>query len=415
MTPNEQKISILFVDDEPFVLQGLKRLFRGMNGTWDMHFAESGKDALDLMTRENVNVVVADMRMPEMNGVQLLTRVMRESPETIRMILSGHVDQDLTLWSVKCAHQHMTKPCDPQFLIHAIDRAFRLQNALKSEVLRKAVASVKSLPSVPRYYAQLNDVLCSPHIHMREVGDIVVKDLAMTAKVLQLVNSAFFALQRRMTDIYQAISYLGIDTLQALVLCAEVFHFFKTEKIHKDYSVEEISRHAAHVAQFARLIVEAEGLDKKMAEDAYIGGLMHDIGQLVLLQNAEKYKEVMELIRREGWPYVAAEREVFQASHSEIGGYLLGLWGLPNSIVEAAVFHHSPSMMMSAEFRPVTAVHVANAFFMEETLPADEMSFKNLDYPYLESLQMTGKLPGWVKLFRNFKQGIFDEGQNSHR
>ena len=111
MTDTPAKTRILFVDDEPLVLQGLQRMLRPMRNEWEMAFVESGRRALEEMATLPFQVVVSDMRMPGMNGAQFLSHVQELYPRTVRLILSGHADKDLIMKCVGTAHQFLAKPC----------------------------------------------------------------------------------------------------------------------------------------------------------------------------------------------------------------------------------------------------------------------------------------------------------------
>src|SRR5438093_827737 len=110
------KTRILFIDDETLVLQGLQRMLRSMRNDWEMEFVESGAKALERIAQVGFDVVVSDMRMPGMNGAELLAEVMKRNPKTVRLILSGHADKELILKCVGSTHQYLAKPCDPEAL-----------------------------------------------------------------------------------------------------------------------------------------------------------------------------------------------------------------------------------------------------------------------------------------------------------
>lgn len=126
----EAKKSILFVDDEPKLLDGLRRLLFPYSGLWEMEFASSGTEALRILAASTFDVVIADMRMPGMNGAELLNQVAKLYPQMVRMILSGTWQQDLRIQAAMIAHQYLSKPCDPEVLKATLDRAFALRAVL---------------------------------------------------------------------------------------------------------------------------------------------------------------------------------------------------------------------------------------------------------------------------------------------
>ncbi len=141
--------NLLFVDDEPRVLQGLQRQLHGMRHEWDMHFVENGAAALEYMAREPVEVIVSDMLMPGMDGAQLLGEVLLRHPHTVRLVLSGHADREAVLRLIGPAHQYLSKPCNAEELRAAIARALALRDLLANDQLKQLASKVKSLLSTP--------------------------------------------------------------------------------------------------------------------------------------------------------------------------------------------------------------------------------------------------------------------------
>jgi len=186
--------TLLFVDDEPRVLQGLQRQLRPMHHEWDMHFVDDGRKALEFMAAHPVDIVVTDMMMPGMDGSQLLAEVLKRHPQTVRIVLSGHAEREAVLRLVGPAHQYLSKPCDADELRRAIARALSLRDLLGNERLKQLATRVKNLPTLPALQNQLADELRKESPSMERVAEIVSRDIGMTAKMLQLVNSAFFGL-----------------------------------------------------------------------------------------------------------------------------------------------------------------------------------------------------------------------------
>src|SRR5579872_4509989 len=203
---------ILFVDDEPKVLDGLKRMLYTFRRDWEMVFVTSGQEALTQLSSSNFDVVITDVRMPEMNGIELLAEVRERHPQVVRMVLSGAADQELTISSVTVAHQYLAKPCEATRLRETVDRALNLRVMLEDPALQKVVSRIHSLPSIPTVYRQLMEAVQSPDTTPKEIGGIVAQDVAMTAKVLQLVNSSFFGTTRQITRPTEAVIYLGTST-----------------------------------------------------------------------------------------------------------------------------------------------------------------------------------------------------------
>jgi len=398
------KTRIVFVDDEPRILKAMERMLHSMRSQWDMLFVESGYKALDILQNTTFDVVITDMRMPGMNGAELLNEVIKKHPHMIRMVLSGQIDRKMILKSVQPAHQFLSKPCDAATLKRAVKRSIVLRDALMQGALSSIVTKIDSLPSIPAVYAEVIDELQSPDVSIQKVGEIMSKDPGMTSKVLQLVNSAFFGVPRHFEKPLHAVSYLGIDTVKALVFTSGVFSQFDQANI-TDFSIEDLWRHSMQTAIIAKKISESENLEKKIIDNIYIASLLHDIGKLVLATHFhDKYAEALKLARDQKLSCSEAEYKALGASHGEVGAYLLGLWGMADSIVESVAFHHCPSKVSMQHFNPLVAVHVANGLENEggDSSTGDEV-ISAMDIDLLEKLGLIDRVNVWREICKNIK------------
>ena len=388
------KKRILFVDDETLVLQGLQRMLRPWREEWEMEFVESGAQALERMAQQPFDLIVSDMRMPGMNGAELLSEVMKRHPQTIRLILSGHADKDLILQCTGSTHQFLAKPCDPEALKATVLRASAIENTLRNEQLRKLVSQMDRLPSIPSLYTEIVEAFQNPEVTLEEVGGIIAKDIAMTAKILKLVNSAFFGLKRRVTNPTEACTFLGLDTIRSLVLSINAFSQFESVALQK-FSLSALWSHSMDTAAAAKTIARLQNADQKVADESFVAGMLHDTGKLVLAANfSERFNQVLQLVCQEKLEPAAAEEQVFGANHADIGGYLLGLWGLPVPVVEAIALHHCPSRGTQKSFSPLIAVHVANALVHQKQANGDTSS-SQVDSACLAALGLSDRLSVW--------------------
>ncbi|MFQ5675078.1 MAG: HDOD domain-containing protein [bacterium] len=393
------KKRILFVDDEPNVLQGLRRMMRPMRHEWEMEFAEDGEQALLKLSEASFQVIVSDMRMPGMDGAELLCEVKKRHPQVIRFILSGQSDKEVIMKSVGPTHQFLSKPCTAEILRMTLSRAFALRDVLANANLKKLTSELKSLPSLPGLYFEIMEELQSKDFSLSRVGKIIAKDVGMTAKILQMVNSSFFGLGVRVTDPAHAVRLLGPETVKALVISVQIFSKF-TNSGKSGLSLEKLLAHSMAVATLAKKIAQNEGHHETIADDAMIAGMLHDSGKLVLAENLpEGYKKLGDLIESGGISDIEAELKVFGATHAEVGAYLVGIWGLPDPIVETLAFHHCPGRVLHNEFSCLTAVHVANGLINEHENQGNNVERNQwIDSVYLETLHLNDKLPIWASL-----------------
>ncbi|MBN2717823.1 MAG: HDOD domain-containing protein [Deltaproteobacteria bacterium] len=383
---------ILFVDDEPNVLQGLKRMLRPMRNEWEMAYAGGGEEALEMMSQSPFDVVVSDMRMPGMDGAQLLTEVTRRYPNTVRIVLSGQSEKEAIFKAIGKTHQYLSKPCNPEVLKQTVARACALRDLLSHDGLKSLVSQMDQMPSMPEIYLELVDELKEESPSLPLISRLISQDVAMTAKILQLVNSAFFGIRRRITTVDMAVNYLGLENVSSLVLAANVFSQFKSTTAIKGFSMESLWSHSGQVGRNAQTIVKLEELPKEEVDDAMTAGLLHDCGKLIFAANMpEQYNEVMQLMDRDGLSLAAAEEAVLGTTHSVIGAYLLGVWGLPDAIVEAVAFHHNPGICPASGCSALTAVHVADA--LSHGSGAKPM----YDLNYLQECGLGDNIQKWIK------------------
>lgn len=391
------KISVLFVDDDPNVLKGLSRMLRSLRREWHTQFAQSGEEALALMEKTTFDVVVSDLRMPSLDGVELLTEIMNRYPSTVRILLSGQAEQSTLIRAVTPAHQFLSKPCDAETLRITVARACSLRNTLQEESLIQLVSKVTSLPSLPKVYTDLLEELQSENSSVKRVAELIAQDVGMTAKLLQMVNSSFFGVPRRVETPAHAASMLGLSILRPLVLSAGIFSQFNIQRLY-GYSADELMQHSMAVSQLAEQIAK-ETNDKQLAEDAMLAGMLHDIGQLLLVANLpEDFYLAMRKSRDKRIPLCDAERTIFGANHANMGAYLLGLWGMSDSIVEAVAFHHEPSKSNHYEFGVLACIHIANALVNERHSESDIVYSVELDEDFMRRLGVAEQLPHWRAL-----------------
>ncbi len=393
-----EKIKILFVDDEQNIINGLKRMFHSLRNKWDIYFALSGDEALKLLETISADVIITDMRMPVMDGAELLNRVQYLYPQTIRIILSGHSDENMILRSAKSTHQFLPKPCTFDLLRDSIEGALSLRSMFDDKNLVKIVTGVSSLPSLPDLYYEIVHELNTEDPSLTKISDTITKDIAMTAKILQFVNSAFFGLPQNISDPKQAVNLLGLNTIKALILSIGIFSAFSD--IHKyKFSIELLWEHSMYVGRFAKTLFISETNDQKKADELIIAGLLHDIGKLIFAQVKDYSRLTNNLLLDKEITLVDAEYEIFGTSHAEVGAYLLALWGIPPKIVQAVAYHHKPMNSGITGFGMLSALHISNAFYSEKIVPGQIFKSPYLDFKYLDSIKYAEKLIGWEKKF----------------
>ena len=369
---------VLFVDDEPALLEGLRRRLYRAKTKWEMSFVPSAALAIEQLEAASYDAIITDMRMARMDGAQLLEVASEKSPQTIRIVLSGYSEERQVLRLVPLAHQYIAKPCEPDRLEQVIERCVQLQELLREPRVRAAVGRIRQLPTLPRVYARLREVIAREEVSTAEVAEVIAADSAVTAKVLHVVNSAFFRHARPISRIEQAVVHLGFNAIRNLALSAEVFCAWSRASVPAGFEPERLQEHARDVASGAHALAGRS----VWADDALLAGLLHDIGYWVLLQQCpQEMVRAVVLAEERGLPLCEAERTVLDATHAEVGAYLLGLWGLPYPILEAVAFHHDPAPAAQTEFDLLAAVAVAQALVADSEPRPSGLRHRNASSP----------------------------------
>lgn len=397
------KPSILFVDDESLVLKGLARSLRGQHVSWDIYFANSGPLALEFMAQQQVDVVVTDMRMPEMDGADLLLKVQETYPHVIRFILSGQCDKETILRSVGPSHQYLSKPCDTEDLIAKIENVLVLKEKLSSSSLQTVVSRLKTLFVLPEKSQALTDLLMKENCSLKEIGQFIEQEPSLYtfyAKILQLTNSGFFGVGKNFHTLREAIRFLGLDTIKALVLNFGILQHFDPQK-YSWFDFNSFSTHALKVGKMARLIALKEGFSTADADNTFLAGLLHNIGILVLAEGMpDVFGPLLTESLQDKKDLFLLEQNEWQATHCDVGAYLLGLWGLSHPIVESAAYYHRPSLCASKKSGALMCVHAACVLTQELEGGEFPDSKMNLDEAYLKSISRFDRVSDWRGLLK---------------
>jgi len=380
---------ILFVDDESNILDGIRRMLYGKRNCWDMQFAIGGEAALRACEESRFDVVVSDMRMPGMDGATLLGHIRDHYPSTARLILSGYAEVTLLTRAVAVAYRVLNKPCDGPELQGTIERVCALQDIFCMPEMRRIIGTIGELPSPSETCLALTRAVDCPEASLATVAEIVEQDLAMSAKILQLVNSGFFGLPRKITSIQSAVACLGMDSIKNLALASDTFRVFVPDARIPSDLCETMQRNAQRVA----LIVRTLPMDDAVRDLAVMAALLHDVGKLVLASKMpDEFCAVLAMMKERGCGQAQAEEQLLGVSHAEIGAYLLGLWGINSLVVEAIAHHHHPTQIPHSGFDCCAALYVANLLTHELAAHPNDFHGAELSVPDRALLDALGVL-----------------------
>lgn len=382
---------LLFVDDEGMVLDGLRRSLHGMRQEWEMRFVNSAATALAALEKEPYDAIISDMRMPGMDGADLLDQVKQKYPDVVRMILSGQSSREAVYRSINPAHQFLSKPCNPQELSSRLTQAFAMQDLLANQAVKTVISRLRSIPSLPTLYEEVTAALRTENPSFTQIAKIISKDVGMAAKILQLANSAFMGTSGRVSSLVQALTLIGTETVRTLVLSVHVFSQFDG-RAQVAAVLPALWEHSIAVSSLAQRIAGAENCPKALVEESFTAGLLHDIGKVVLL--SELPRKSQQIFENKAESEKDLEREKLGCTHAEVGAYLMSIWGLPLPLVHAVAFHHRPLESADTHFSSLTAVHVADAIASEsDAAPVNHDA--ELDRGYLERLGLEEREAVW--------------------
>jgi putative nucleotidyltransferase with HDIG domain len=349
---------ILFVDSDPAALKALKMALEGQQTGWNATFVTSAQAALNLLANRWFDVVFTELRLPGMDGAQLLEHVKLHHPSIIRVLLAEPLEDAQLDRAIAVAQRFVAKPWDMQTLVANLESVLGAWPRTDNPLVRTIVGRLASLPSSASTYPRLINVMAQSNATIEQISTVIASDPALSAKLLQVVNSAFFGLPFKVASVPQAVSYLGLTSLRALVLLSTVFAAADSCPTVDGFSPARLQRHSLLCARLARTLVT----DQRSRDDAFTGGLLHDIGMLALAVGMNKrYALALRHAERSGRSLAEVETSFLGTSHVAVGAYLADVWGLPDVVVDAIELHHDTQPACEAHEPVVTAVRLAQA------------------------------------------------------
>ena len=353
-SPSER--TVVLVGSSQALADHLRAATRSIPGNWRILVAEDGAVAGRILGRQTIQATIVALD-PSLGGIAFLEWLRRHHPHVTRIAAFPHTTAERALKAANSAHVYVAPETPERELGHLIGRTVGLQARLGTERLVAFAGSLQRIPSVPRVYAELRSVISRPDFDLHEVTKVISRDPGLSVKVLQVVNSAFYGLRQRISDLSHAVTLLGSNTVSSLVLGITLHDQFSALGAARKALDDEWHR-ALAISKAARRIAEQEARDRSLPETAYLAGLLHNVGRLVLAANLPDRFTSIE------WPedrarLIATERSAFGAGHPELGALLLGTWGLDDALVEAVAFYAEPHKSLGAQFSALSALHVA--------------------------------------------------------
>lgn len=383
---------VLFVGADPLWFSQIKRDLDFLHLGWDCLEASDIRKGPVPLEWQPADAFVVEGRTPS-------AREWLEAVKNIRPNLNCLVRCDLSDKAVVNEWKGLGFPLisslsDASTVASSLLRNARLHEWTADPAIKRLLPLIHKLPATTRLYAQVTEELRSPGSSLEVVAHLLRQDPVMSAKLLQLVNSAFFGSAREVTDMFDAALILGTDRIKSLILLAGVFSQYQDIDGFGP-SIDALLAHSIQVGVYARAIALSETKEAAMAEAAFTAGVLHDMGKMILAGNLpERYKQVLVLRASGSESDAAAEQEIFGASHARVAACLLAAWGLPLPILEAVAWHHEPELSSDTSFSLLAAVHAANAF-----AHGRKGLSSRLHRQFLERIGLEGGCERWRQMF----------------
>jgi len=370
---------LVLVDNEHHIAEAHRRALCTVRPEWKVVLASSAEAALRALEAEPTDVFIAELGKPPADGAALFEMVRDRWPATVRIALSEFAEKSVAVRLERSVHRFLHKPCDTYMLAMLIERSSTLRDIVSDPAVLAAIGGLQCIPRPPVTVQALEKVLADPDAGVIAVAAVVGRDASLTARILRVVNSSFFGVGRQVTRVDAAVNFMGVSLVRAITLADGATRSFTVTPDALD--LDEWNQHAVRVAATARDITRAMcPNDRALADEAFLAGLLHDVGQVVLAGVAPSvWKEIERQATTELLPVNEIEVRQGRVSHSLVGAYLLSLWGLPSSVVEAVAFHHTPERLAGHMFDAAVAVHVADALTLRpQSRPAPALHLESV-------------------------------------
>lgn len=399
-------IRVLFVDDSPSVIDMLKRMVHSQDSDWDVRYAVGGVEAIGLLDLERFDVIVTDLQMPEIDGVKLLKYVQKSFPELIRIIFSASLTKDAVREVASFTHRFISKPCGVEQLAQTIENTIFIHRQLDNKQIQKVLTKTTTIPSLPKIYQELMKRIDDEDFSLRDAGHLISSDIGMSANILKQINLLGYGSE--ISSVEQAVSFLGLNCVKAIALSNHIFNTVSLDNI-PNFSLEDLVRHSMLTAEFAKTITLIETDDRTIAESAFVAGVLHDMGAIVLAMNfPKKYGDVLSRVYKAHRPIAEVERNLIGTSHGEIAAHILALWGFPDPILTAVAFHEDPLNRSVESFSILTAVYAGSILahiYDGDNRYSEEVLENSL---YLQQLNCASRLSLWEEQCKKIYSKLSD-------
>lgn len=372
---------------------------------WSVSRVDSVEEMLECIQQYHYDIIIMGIAGAPDQMLAGLMHVIRINPDAVRIVIMGDLSPTIAARVSEVAHSSLPENCTDVQISLAIEQALKVTGLIRKPEIKDFIGRIERLPSLPDIYEALNTAVLSGQSNAGDIAKIIERDPVMSAKVLQLVNSAFFGLERHIYRLNEAVTILGVRLIRDLTLASHIFEAFPQSSEWTRFSFSQIHSRSMLVARFAQQICRSVNAGRHIQGQAFLAGLLHDFGMIMLASHdPEQYRFIMNTATELSQPIYVVEKMNLGVSHAEVGAYLLGLWNLPPKVIEAVLYHHFPGSSPSGEFEPLTAVHIADALLPSVNNGVGFSVSSQLSMKYIDRLGLKSHLSQWEIMAREYAE-----------
>ncbi|SEG49656.1 HDOD domain-containing protein [Marinobacterium lutimaris] len=389
-------LKILFIDPHSaFVTWGSGLVQEGCN--WEIVRNDDQRVALELLRQTAFDAVIVGAISSFEREIGILKQVSQIKPKVARILLSPPLSSTKLAKALDVVHRTIFQGASIEEIIASVEQTVLVTRQLYRDKVVRSFGAFRQLPSSPSIYRELSNALSSERTNTRDIAIIVERDPALAVRIIRLVNSSYFGLNRTISSLTEALTLLGVRTVRGLALSGHLNAHYPDDSGWKLFSFDRMNQRALSVARLAQEIATPFAKNNPALKDqAFLAGLLLDVGMLMLAaEQGEGYLKVLRFAARKKQPLHLVERMAYGVTHAELGAYLLDMWNLSPQVVEAVMMHHNPEESVGQTFNALCAVHIADALLptIDNELGVDLSA--TLSEEYIERMDVKAHMPTW--------------------
>ncbi len=363
---------VLIVSDDEKVVADIRKSEEAVFQNASFQFATTEDEAKRLLDSKEFAVVCIEFSTSKINGLEFLSFVKDKYPKTFRVLFTDPSKRERAVYSTTDVHRFINKPLIDQDFVKTIEHFQGLSKYDLDSKTISAILGIGPIPTMPEVYIRLEREINKPEVSIHRIADIISNDPLAAAKVMHIVYSSFYNISKSIVNLVHAINFLGLDIIKSLVLYIKVF-ILKNQPPEIQNYLKKIRDHSIDVAKVSKAIMNLECKDRDLIDSAYISGLLHDIGKIIMVQCSDKSKRMTFVSEQGEENQLEREIEKFGVSHVSAGAYLLSSWNFPSEIISSVASHQNPEIIANGELGLSQIVYIANALVNGNDLLIDEV------------------------------------------